>query len=604
MRLTGYANSNSIKDHDGQPRNSLPNGDGPVKLTSIENVHLERVANSFKGNHNKNNHSNNNNNNNSNHHHQQHHVMIDRLTPNCDSQMSIRKKDYDPADRNHLDHNQFHDNQRQQGEQQQQQHQGSSLTNGGLGTSHMDLARSNLLPELSSSGMDQQRDRRQCYNNNNNNNNRHMLNVSSERVSSSTPGGGGFGANFATPSKFMVTQQSGSSYATTTEPELVGLSCGSSTTSGDVQQFNTTTSTLISNSTTTNATLAPSVSVSVAGSSQTNLTQQQQPPVMQQARVMSQLMVESGRGDGSTNVNQITNTTTTTANTMLSVHPSSPAAMQRHDTPSPAISCTSTSCNTCDHHTSDHERSHLMEAGVSTRSCNTPDPPRMFGSSNYSGAGGASCGCVGTCGHQSPKMMQSKVASSQDLTSYNTMNNSINNNNNDLLERNNNHHHHLTGGRKSLAGVGGVASAIDLSGHDNGVLGINKLAEKRCSETTLAIGARGRSVGSTTIAPFQMVKLQATQRQLSQNETTTRLLIAVMIVFLICEFPAGILAGLCAILGEGFFENVYQPTGSLTDLLALINSSVNFILYCFMSTQFRVTFYRVVLHCPAPNAPQ
>lgn len=132
--------------------------------------------------------------------------------------------------------------------------------------------------------------------------------------------------------------------------------------------------------------------------------------------------------------------------------------------------------------------------------------------------------------------------------------------------------------------------------------GSNHSDNERFAEANNA--RRGRSVGSTSLAPMQMVKLQTAQKQISQNETTTRLLIAVMIVFLICEFPAGILAALCAILGQDFFENVYQPTGTLTDLLALINSSVNFILYCFMSTQFRITFYRVVLHCPAPNMPQ
>lgn len=149
------------------------------------------------------------------------------------------------------------------------------------------------------------------------------------------------------------------------------------------------------------------------------------------------------------------------------------------------------------------------------------------------------------------------------------------------------------GARRSLAGAN---SAVNLSG-------IQAAGDKRSSETLFGPG-RARSMGSGTLVPMQMVKLQAAQRQLSQNETTTRLLIAVMIVFLICEFPAGILAALCAILGQDFFENVYQPTGILTDLLALINSSVNFILYCLMSTQFRITFYRVVLHCPAPNAPQ
>lgn len=144
-------------------------------------------------------------------------------------------------------------------------------------------------------------------------------------------------------------------------------------------------------------------------------------------------------------------------------------------------------------------------------------------------------------------------------------------------------------------------------------------AEKRSSENIFNVtansspgsGGQGsahesnqRARSSTTLGPFQMIKFQAAQKQLTQNETTTRLLIAVMLVFLICEFPAGILAALCAILGQDFWENVYQPCGTVTDLLALINSSVNFILYCFMSTQFRITFYRVVLHCPAPNVSQ
>lgn len=144
------------------------------------------------------------------------------------------------------------------------------------------------------------------------------------------------------------------------------------------------------------------------------------------------------------------------------------------------------------------------------------------------------------------------------------------------------------------------AASQDLSNNRRS-LGVNMLTDtnlkfcsgKRASE---AATASRLNRGSAAITPIQLVKLQAAQRQLSQNETTTRLLIAVMIVFLICEFPAGILAALCAVLGEGFFENVYQPIGLLTDLLALINSSVNFILYCFMSTQFRTTFYKVVLH--------
>ena len=147
------------------------------------------------------------------------------------------------------------------------------------------------------------------------------------------------------------------------------------------------------------------------------------------------------------------------------------------------------------------------------------------------------------------------------------------------------------------------ASVASLTANDY------RLASKRASEATatnipsIAPSRRvGRSFGGGTSLPLQIVKVQATPRQLNQNETTTRLLIVVITVFLICELPAGVMALLCALLGSEFFENVYLPLGFVTDLLALISSAVNFILYCLMSTQFRITFYRVVLHCPAPTA--
>lgn len=84
---------------------------------------------------------------------------------------------------------------------------------------------------------------------------------------------------------------------------------------------------------------------------------------------------------------------------------------------------------------------------------------------------------------------------------------------------------------------------------------------------------------------------------------------AVLIMFLVCEFPSGILALLSGILGDtlksltymflrchlsflgkDFFSNVYNNFGEIMDMLALINSAVNFVLYCFMSAQFRKTF--------------
>uniref|UniRef100_A0A1B6ECD2 G-protein coupled receptors family 1 profile domain-containing protein n=1 Tax=Clastoptera arizonana TaxID=38151 RepID=A0A1B6ECD2_9HEMI len=75
-----------------------------------------------------------------------------------------------------------------------------------------------------------------------------------------------------------------------------------------------------------------------------------------------------------------------------------------------------------------------------------------------------------------------------------------------------------------------------------------------------------------------------------QTDRTTRMLLAVLLLFLITEFPQGILGLLSVMLGEPFFSNCYLKLGEVMDILALINSAINFILYCAMSRQFRTTF--------------
>jgi hypothetical protein len=72
------------------------------------------------------------------------------------------------------------------------------------------------------------------------------------------------------------------------------------------------------------------------------------------------------------------------------------------------------------------------------------------------------------------------------------------------------------------------------------------------------------------------------------NRTTTMLLI-VVISFLMMELPHGILYIICSI-HTPFFRDVYVHLGDLLDLLVLINSSINFFLYCCMSSQFRDKF--------------
>lgn len=75
-----------------------------------------------------------------------------------------------------------------------------------------------------------------------------------------------------------------------------------------------------------------------------------------------------------------------------------------------------------------------------------------------------------------------------------------------------------------------------------------------------------------------------------QTDRTTKMLLAVLLLFLITEFPQGILGLLANILGEGFYRSCYHPLGDVLDILALFNSAINFMIYCTMSRQFRKTF--------------
>ncbi|XP_011505952.1 PREDICTED: FMRFamide receptor-like [Ceratosolen solmsi marchali] len=75
-----------------------------------------------------------------------------------------------------------------------------------------------------------------------------------------------------------------------------------------------------------------------------------------------------------------------------------------------------------------------------------------------------------------------------------------------------------------------------------------------------------------------------------QTDRTTKMLLAVLLLFLLTEFPQGTLGLLSVVLGPNFFNTCYVKLGEAMDILALINSAINFILYCAMSRQFRMTF--------------
>lgn len=77
--------------------------------------------------------------------------------------------------------------------------------------------------------------------------------------------------------------------------------------------------------------------------------------------------------------------------------------------------------------------------------------------------------------------------------------------------------------------------------------------------------------------------------RLTEHSRTTKMLLAVIVLFLVTEFPQGILI-VCSACVKGFFEKVYIPLGDVMDIVALVNNAVNFILYCSMSIKFRQTF--------------
>ncbi|KAJ0174065.1 hypothetical protein K1T71_010211 [Dendrolimus kikuchii] len=92
-----------------------------------------------------------------------------------------------------------------------------------------------------------------------------------------------------------------------------------------------------------------------------------------------------------------------------------------------------------------------------------------------------------------------------------------------------------------------------------------------------------------------------------RTNRTTKMLVAVLLLFLVTELPQGILGLLSGLLGRCFFKRCYDLFGELMDALALLNGAINFILYCSMSRQFRMTFGQMMcrahLHRWPPPQP-
>ncbi|CAH4037380.1 unnamed protein product [Pieris brassicae] len=101
------------------------------------------------------------------------------------------------------------------------------------------------------------------------------------------------------------------------------------------------------------------------------------------------------------------------------------------------------------------------------------------------------------------------------------------------------------------------------------------------------------SVGPNEAEKQCLAEESGAGRRSNRTDRTTRMLLAVLGLFLSTEVPQGLL-GLVSALAPDFFKSCYSMFGDLMDVLALFTSSVNFVLYCSMSRQFRCTFARLV----------
>lgn len=87
---------------------------------------------------------------------------------------------------------------------------------------------------------------------------------------------------------------------------------------------------------------------------------------------------------------------------------------------------------------------------------------------------------------------------------------------------------------------------------------------------------------------------RSTRRHALNRHRITRMLIAVIVVFIVCVTPDAIMS---TVFGFGYSEDNYLVRGvrEITDLLLTVNSASNFVLYCFFNSVFRKRFKALIV---------
>ncbi len=110
--------------------------------------------------------------------------------------------------------------------------------------------------------------------------------------------------------------------------------------------------------------------------------------------------------------------------------------------------------------------------------------------------------------------------------------------------------------------------------------------------------SRKTSLGQRAQAPWTYGILSAKQQRRNSRRVvmrmfrtkTTRFLLVVILLCVGVELPHGILNLLVAINGSIFAARFYDLLGDFFEMLTLLYSSINFVLFCLMSSDFKHTF--------------
>lgn len=87
------------------------------------------------------------------------------------------------------------------------------------------------------------------------------------------------------------------------------------------------------------------------------------------------------------------------------------------------------------------------------------------------------------------------------------------------------------------------------------------------------------------------------QPRRSDRKQLTKMLIAVALLCVSVELPHGIVNLMTAIFGQRFATEVYDNLGDIFEMLTLLYSSVNFVLYCLISVEYQKAFISLFSSC-------